>query len=300
MPAGEAEPEMSTTPAFPICPEVCAELCPELSELAGAAAAGSLTQEALQRRIQRRRDLTLVRLAGTYYLVIACDSDGGIGSKPHDTVPASPYLLGRFAARVPLMEILASGARPLVLVNTLAVEMEPTGRGIIEGVKCEASLAGITAEGAVTGSTEDNVPTAATGMGVTVIGIAEERQIRVGTGAPGDVVACVGVPKSAPSDSIAIDDPEIADVPAVVALSRLPSAHDILPVGSRGVEYEARQIAASSSLVFTLTLSPGSKLDVKKSAGPSTCVLVSVPEASLADILRATNKPVSVVGYLRS
>lgn len=281
---------MSTTPASPIYQE--------LSELARATPAESRTQKALQQRIQKQRDLTLVRLAGAYYLVIACDSDGGIGPKPHDTVPAPPYLLGRFAARVPLMEILASGARPLVLVDTLTVEMEPTGREIIEGVRFEASLAGIAGEGAVTGSTEDNVPTVATGIGVTVIGIAEERQIRVGTAAPGDVVACVGVPKSAPGDSVAIDDPEIADVSAVMALSRLPHVHDILPVGSKGIEYEAHQMAASGGLTFTLAPSPGRKLDVKKSAGPSTCVLVSVPEASLADIPRAVNKPVSLVGYL--
>ena len=45
----------------------------------------------LRERLSQRRDLTLVRLAGSFYLVIACDSDGGIGPKPNDTVPAPLY-----------------------------------------------------------------------------------------------------------------------------------------------------------------------------------------------------------------
>lgn len=274
----------------------------ELSELAGAAPGSgafgaSGAGAVLRERMAKRRDLTLVRLAGQFYLVVACDSDGGIGPKPHDTVAASPHLLGRLAARVPLMEMVASGACPLVLVDTLSVEMEPTGKDIIEGVRFEAGLAGIAGEGAVTGSTEDNVPTVATGIGVTVIGLAEERLLRPGTAAPGDVVACVGVPKSAPADRVNLDDPEIADIPQVLALLRLPFVRDILPVGSRGIANEAGQMAASAGLAFDLA--GGNGLDVRKSAGPSTCVLVSVPEASFDALRGAVSRPVTLVGRLR-
>lgn len=313
----------------------------ELAELAGFAGAGprdidlppDSSPEAagtiLRHRVAKCRDLTLVRLAGPYYMVIACDSDGGIGPKPHDTVKVPGYLVGRFAARVPLMEMLASGARPLVIVDALSVELEPTGREIIEGVRFEASLAGIEGDGAVTGSTEDNVPTVATGVGVTVIGLAEERRLRPGTGLPGDIVAAVGIPKSAPGDAVTVDDPEIADVPTVMKLARLAQVHDILPVGSKGIEYEARQMAASAGLSLVMTPDPG--LNTKKSAGPSTCVLVSVAasrggyaqmnadmdtdahaeaeaeaeaeeadaeRAALREIARAVGKPVALVGRL--
>ncbi len=263
----------------------------------------------LRRRVERRRDLTLVRLAGPYYLVIACDSDGGIGPKPHDTVKVPGYLVGRFAARVPLMEMLASGARPLVLADALSVELEPTGKEIIEGVRFEAGLAGIEGEGAVTGSTEDNVPTVATGIGVTAIGLAEEHQLRAGTAAPDDIIAAVGVPKSAPQDAIMVDDPEIADVPTVMKLAEMAMVHDILPVGSKGIGYEAHQMAASAGLGVVLTADPG--LNTRKSAGPATCVLVSVAAAAgkdgdsarqarhaLDEIRRAVGKPVALVGRL--
>ena len=56
------------------------------------------------------RDLTKIALGGGFSLVIAVDSDGGIGSRDHDIVRVPEYVLGRFAARVPLMEIIACGA----------------------------------------------------------------------------------------------------------------------------------------------------------------------------------------------
>ena len=267
----------------------------DLMELAGVTDTYD-AQLILRKRLSQRRDLTLVRLAGTFYLVIACDSDGGIGPKPNDTVPAPAELLGRFAARVPLMEMVASGARPLVLVDTLSVEIEPTGRQIIEGVRFEARLAGMVGENVVTGSTEDNVPTTATGIGVTVIGIAEERQIRQGKSKPGDIIACVGIPKSAPHDTVIIDDPEIADIPVAISVSLMPFVRDILPVGSKGIYYEACQMAESAGL--ELKLSSDCNLDIAKSAGPSTCILASLPLASFSEFKDAISKPVSIVGHL--
>ena len=277
--------------------ETAVKVYHDLLELAGTTDTGGV-QRILRKRLSQRRDLTLVRLAGTFYLVIACDSDGGIGPKPNDTVPAPPELLGRFAARVPLMEMVASGARPLVLVDTLSVEMEPTGRQIIKGVRFEANLAGMVGENVVTGSTEDNVPTTATGVGVTVIGIADELQLRQGTSKPGDAIVCVGIPKSAPHDTVTPDDPEIADIPTAISISLMPHVHDILPVGSKGILYEASQMAKSARL--TLEVCPKCNLDISKSAGPSTCILASLSKTSLSEFTAAISKPVSVVGHLLS
>ncbi|HHY18163.1 MAG TPA: alpha-ribazole-5-phosphate synthase, partial [Firmicutes bacterium] len=52
------------------------------------------------------RDLTLVSLTEDCVLVIACDSAGGIGPKELDSVKVPGYVLGRFTARVALMELL--------------------------------------------------------------------------------------------------------------------------------------------------------------------------------------------------
>src|SRR5215831_7603583 len=144
------------------------------------------------------RDLSLLNLAPGVLLVIACDSIGGIGPKPHDTVATSGYELGRLAARVPLEELLACGATPLLLIDTLNVEREPTGAAIIAGVCDEMRDAGMDPANALNGSTEDNVPTVATGVGIVVLGLAAEDRFRPGQAQAGDTVLCVGVPKSAP------------------------------------------------------------------------------------------------------
>ena len=47
------------------------------------------------------RDLTVLDLGNGFSLVVAVDSDGGIGPREHDVVPVTDYVLGRFAMRVP-------------------------------------------------------------------------------------------------------------------------------------------------------------------------------------------------------
>ncbi|MGH3655731.1 MAG: hypothetical protein ACRDUA_03640, partial [Micromonosporaceae bacterium] len=89
-------------------------------------------------------------------MVVACDSVGGIGPKPADTVTVPGSTTAHFAARVPILEVLCSGADPVVVVNTLCVEMDPLGIEMIAAVRELAARAGV-APDAVTGSTEDNV-----------------------------------------------------------------------------------------------------------------------------------------------
>src|SRR5262249_17941012 len=86
---------------------------------------------------RRGRDLSVLTIVPGVLLVVACDSNGGIGPKPRDTVATSGYELGRLAVRVPLEEILACGATPLLLIDTLNVEREPTGAAILAGVRDE-------------------------------------------------------------------------------------------------------------------------------------------------------------------
>jgi selenophosphate synthetase-related protein len=246
--------------------------------------------------ILRVRDLTTFSFSKAFRLVVSCDSDGGIGPKEHDLVKVPGKVLGRFAARVPLMEMLASGAVPIVVVNTLSVEMEPTGKNIIEGVREETSLAGLDADKAVTGSTEDNVPTVATGVGVVVLGLVAESDLRPGTSLAGDLVVCIGLPKSAPDDDVRLDDPEIADTACVRVLAAQTYLHDILPVGSKGVVFEQNELARCAGLKVDPV--PNSAIDIHKSGGPSTCVLVSVPPEKIDELRSRVHQPVNIIGKL--
>ncbi|MCB0884595.1 MAG: transcriptional regulator, partial [Propionibacteriaceae bacterium] len=80
--------------------------------------------------MQRFRDLLVFESASR--LVLACDSIGGIGPKPADSVSVDARTVAHFGVRVPLLEVLCSGARPIALVNALCVERDPTGQEMID------------------------------------------------------------------------------------------------------------------------------------------------------------------------
>ena len=249
-------------------------------------------------RLKRCRDLTLMDLNAEQYLVVACDSDGGIGSKPQDTVRASEELVGTFAVRVPLFEVVACGAEPFLVVDCLSVEMDGVGTKIIRAIRDYSRRAGITEEAQFTGSTEDNVPTVQTGIGVTVLGLADKDGFFPGSSKPGDAVLCAGVPKSGPRYQLKLEDPKVLSIEDLIRLRRSPHARDILPVGSKGILREARQLAESASLSFVA--SRGSDVDfVERSAGPSTCVLISVSPERANDVAANVAAPVREVGTLR-
>lgn len=246
---------------------------------------------------RRVRDLSVLTIAPEVLLVVACDSNGGIGPKAGDSVYTSGYELGRLAARVPLMEIIACGATPILLIDTLNVEREPTGAAIIAGVRDEMRDAGMNPAHGLNGSTEENVPTVATGVGITVLGLAAETHFRPGRARAGDAVLCVGVPKSAPRHAVASDDPDIMRPSAVRRLAALDVAGDILPVGSRGVAAEAHELVAFAGMTFVPIPSPG--IDLTASGGPCTCCLVTVPPDAIARVRALPDlPPVAIIGYL--
>ncbi|HEX3015590.1 MAG TPA: AIR synthase related protein [Desulfobacteria bacterium] len=127
----------------------------------------------------RYRDLTIIDVAEGKNIVIACDSSGAIGPKQNDIIKVPGYILGRFSARVALMEVLAAGAWPVCVVNTLCVEPSPAGEEISQGVADEIRVLGIDPSQVLTGSTEKNIPTTQSGIGITVVGVAHSPELRI-------------------------------------------------------------------------------------------------------------------------
>lgn len=242
------------------------------------------------------RDLLLFEMTENLYLVVASDSCGGIGPKEGDTAPCPGYDLGRLAARVPMMEMVAANVVPIFVVDTLSVEMEPTGVEIIKGVRDEVATTGLDTSGIITGSTEDNVPTTQTGVGIVAVGVVSKRDFKPGGGQKGDVVVAVGKPKTAPVDRVIYSDSEIADVECVSILSKLDFVHDVLPVGSKGIVHEISELAKSASLSYEYL--EKINIDIKKSGGPSTCVLVALPQDKVEEVRKSVKQPVFEVGVL--
>ncbi|NLZ38328.1 MAG: hypothetical protein GX893_01795 [Firmicutes bacterium] len=236
------------------------------------------------------RDLTLLEM-GEEIIVIACDSLGAIGSKESDLVKASGNIVGRFTVRVPLMEVMAAGAEPLVIVNALSVEMEPSGREIISGIREELTAAGL-ADIAITGSTEENMLTTQTGVGITVLGQVEKAVLRLGRAEAGNYVYCLGRPKVG-NDVL---NSTVPDIPLLRRLLAQSWISEILPVGSKGLLYEAKQLAAGAGVKFSLNADL--EVDVHCSAGPVTSILVAAKEERMADLARLSDLEVFRLGML--
>jgi len=243
------------------------------------------------------RDLTKIELNNYYFLIVAVDSDGGIGNLEGDTVKCDPYQLGRFAMRVPLMEILSSGALPVAAFDMLTIPMKGPGKEIVRGVRDELAMAGLGKDFPLSGSTEDNVPTIMTGIGTTIIGIAHKNDFRPGSAQNGDVIICIGVPKSAPDDRVLLGDIDIINQNDIVELLKIPEVHDILPVGSRGVLYEAGEMARLAGL--NISQYDNIKINAKKSAGPSTCVIISCSQSIKNKIQEIIHVPIYPIGELK-
>ncbi len=247
--------------------------------------------------IRSIRDLTKIDLQDGYSLIVAVDSDGGIGPRPGDTVPCPPYELGRFAIRVPLLEVLASGAVPLAAYDMLTLPMDEVGKEILRGVREEIEAAGLGKDFHISGSTEDNVPTNMTGVGTCVIGLVHESDFRPGTTQKGDFIVCIGMPKSAPADTVRVNDPEILASKDLFTIQSLEGIHDILPVGSHGAGFEMEQMVLSTGLTAEAVETP---LDLKKSGGPSTCVIASMTEDTFSSLTQYIDSPAYRIGRVQA
>ncbi|PYZ92173.1 hypothetical protein CR194_15125 [Salipaludibacillus keqinensis] len=246
--------------------------------------------------MRKERDLTLIEMNPKQYLVIACDSDGGIGNKLQDTVNVSEETIAQFAVRVPLFEIIACGAKPFMVIDCLSVEMDPTGKKILSEIKRYVREAGITEDVQFNGSTEENVPTVQTGIGITVLGMVDKQHLSIGSSQLGDEVLCIGNPKSGPEHDIYTGDPEIVSLKDLLKLRKNHRVRDILPAGSKGVRYEAEQISQSTELDFVQNRE--TSIDFMQSAGPSTCVLVTTSKKSIKEITEQVQAPVHRIGEL--
>lgn len=242
---------------------------------------------------EQLRDLTAVWLADDKALLVASDSSGGIGNKPQDAVTMDPWMTGYFTARVPLLEILCAGGRPIMMVGSFAVEMDPIGEAFRLGMQTLAREAGHPDLPIHTRS-EENVVTVQSGLGVTILGIVSREALRVGSSRRGDLVAVAGIPKSGPWFHLAPGDPQILSIQDLLRVRADGAVHDIVPVGSKGVAFERGELSRTSGLEFR---GRSSMLLEDQSAGPSSCVVFSIAGSEALDRLsHEVCAPLTVIG----
>ena len=219
------------------------------------------------RRVSRLRDLTLVDLAGDLAVVIACDSNAAIGEKPDDSIKKPYTEQGISMLKVPLIEVLASGAAPALIVNNLCFEMEPYGKVVIESMRREL---------------EKN-------------GFGKKSEMRLGRTRIGDVICCVGDPKDGGVLKYSEFDRNTLSVAHVAALTRLPYIHEILPCGSHGTLYEAANLASDVGGSFKL-FETKYTISLDTSAGSCTAAIVSLAREDLDRLRRDMDILITPIG----
>jgi hypothetical protein len=229
-------------------------------------------------------------------MVVSCDSAGGIGSKPFDSVRTSPFVVGKFTARVALMEVLSTGAEPVCVSSALAVEPKPSGVQILRGVKAEMKRALLDPNIPTVYSAEKNFKVQSTGVGITVVGVAIRNRMRVARCELGDEIVAVGLPRVGGDVLLGEKRGIITDSQDVRNLLSTNMVHELIPAGSKGILHEAKVLAADSHLLFKQE--KGLKLDVTRSAGPATVIVSSCPSGSLMLLKSILHKPVTMIGHL--
>ncbi len=244
----------------------------------------------------RRGDVSILKIPTGHAIVTGSTSSGAVGPKIMDKVKVEGHVLGKFLARVALMDVTATGAFPLLLSVTLGVEKEPTGNQIIEGISREARSIGLDPNQVILVNTEDNFETVQTGAGLTVVGFANEDELRIGKTVPGDIIIAIGKPKVGDEVILAEAKGEIADLKNIMQLSQKKYVHDIVAVGTLGIADEARMMAYGVGRQLKLFELQG--VDLNKSAGPATVVLATVDKEKLEELSSVISKPISVIGEI--
>lgn len=200
-------------------------------------------------------------------LIVTTDNAGGIGEKKDDLVFVQDEVTARFATRVALLEQWTAYAEPTaILIHNFSGEKSWDNyvRGVTDifrDICIEVPQ--------ISGSTETNMPLNQSAIAVTMIGrkTREPRDENLSWftyGAP-----LVG-------EEVIEQAEKIASLPQIHEAIKKGLIEKIWPVGSHGILYEVQRMTKSS------TTTVKSIYDLSKSAGPSTVVLIGIPQSKLA------------------
>lgn len=218
-------------------------------------------------KMNQFRDLTLFETKPNQTLVLAAESSSSIGEKPGDQLKAPTEITAQFAARVCLLELLSQQAIPQTIFTLIGNEKEPTGRVMWEAIEAELKHLPEDNEVTLNGSTEDNMETTETSIGIVAVG-AIEGPFETPPYQEAQTVIQVGQPYV----GAAVLE-HLKDVPSyqdIYKWSKQAEVIDIIPVGANGSRADLDALFSKHSLSLK-------RLDVDwldQSGGPSTSFVV--------------------------
>lgn len=240
-----------------------------------------------------RRDVAFIKKSEKELMLVACDSLGGIGPKAGDTVKVDVTTCAKYTFRVALSEILSLGGVPLAFSLTLSTEPHPFIEKALSGIRGELKACGFGSLPFVV-SSEKNVPTFQTGLGVTVIGVVEHEELILEKSCEGFSVFLLGTP--AVGKEVLAKQNEIAEPSDIITLRESVLCGDIIPVGSKGVFWELTTFLQSTG--FAIEIENPFPLPLYKSCGPATALLFTTQEER-EKIHNIVKKPLFRLGTLR-
>ncbi len=241
--------------------------------------------------IKQIRDLTVIDFDEYRYLGIACDSCGGIGLKEHDVVKAPPQLTAYHTGKVVLAELMSMGFTPMIMADGLAVEMNDTGKQLIEGFNQVLSKLKTT-KVHLTGSTEENMKSVQTSMGVTCIGVCEKDKLKYKKTEKNHVCLLVGLPMV--GNDVVNNPDKIMDIDDYEKLYLNNYIKEIIPVGSRGISAELNGLCEYNNL--KIIYEDKITVDINRSGGPSCSCLITIEEKNMHIIKNLLAKPIEIIG----
>jgi hypothetical protein len=241
--------------------------------------------------IKQVRDLTIIDFDESRYLGIACDSCGGIGLKECDVVKASPQLVAYQTGKVVLAELMSMGFTPMIMADGLAVEMNDTGKQLIEGFN-EVISKLKTAKVHLTGSTEENIKTVQTSLGITCIGMCDKDKLKYKKTQKNDICLLIGLPLV--GNDVVNNPDKILDIDDYEKLYLSEYIKEMLPVGSRGTAAELNDLCNYNNL--KINFEDTIDVDLNHSGGPSCCCIVTTDAQYVDAIRNLTNKPSFLIG----
>lgn len=212
------------------------------------------------------RNVVTIPFGGAEPLIIASDNSGAIGIKEGDIVSVPYEVTAYYSFRVAVMECIAAGGEPIavVLSNFCGDEAwEKLTCGIQRGLD-ELHLDHVS----ITGSTESNFLLQQSAIGIIVLGRKLPGKIEEFNLNEKSRVAIIGQPLV--GNEVIEQEDQIVPLPLVQKICGLEGAA-VWPAGSKGILYELNRMFKNQTFlkdhVFT-------DIDVIKSSGPATCIIV--------------------------
>lgn len=204
-------------------------------------------------------------------LVITADNSGSIGEKEADIIKTTNEVVGQFACRVALMECLAEYAEPRAVIMqnfTDDAAWFDYEKGIRE-VLAEVGAADLP----ITGSTESNFPSLQSGLGLTIVGTRNKRKPYRWTGK--ESFAVIGTPFV--GEAVLKNREQIPSPSFLRKFTENTGVKAVLPIGSKGI-LNAFQRWTQQKVNLECSV------DLKVSAGPSTCFIIAFEAENLERI----------------